>query len=114
MNDIIAENYFVLNKEPIYKMIKHCLTNVPFYVANWNFQLPEITDFTYDFFSNNIPILEKSFVRDTGNLFVSNNVNIAELNIEATSGSEGQPIKCYKSNCCCNCYCDCNNWYKYS
>jgi phenylacetate-CoA ligase len=97
MKDLIVENYFTQNKEPIYKILKHCLSNVPFYISNWNFQLPEINDFDYDFFLNIMPVLEKTHVRDTGDLFLSNCANINELIVETTSGSEGQPIKCYKS-----------------
>lgn len=97
MSDVIAKNYFSNNRDAIYKMVKHCLTNVPFYITNWQFQLPNISNFDYDFFQNTIPILEKTFVRDTGDLFLSNCVDKEELTVEATSGSEGQPIKCYKS-----------------
>lgn len=95
--EVIAENYFLKNRDTIYKMIKHCLTNVPFYMTHWQFQLPEIADFDYTYFSHTIPILEKTFVRDMGDLFLSNRADKSDLTVEATSGSEGQPIQCYKS-----------------
>ena len=93
----IGEQYFLIKKIDIYNMIVHCKENVPYYKLKWNFTIPKLEDFTYEWFKRTIPLLEKNDVRDDGKRFISSTVDAKDLIVETTSGSEGKPMKCYKS-----------------
>lgn len=62
-----------------------------------NFTIPKLEDFTYEWFKLTIPLLEKNDVRDDGKRFISSTIDAKDLIVETTSGSEGKPMKCYKS-----------------
>lgn len=93
----IVEQLFLSKRREIYNMILYCKDNIPYYKFNWNFIIPEFDEFSYEWFRHTIPILEKNLVRDNDELFISTTVNMDNLVVETTSGSEGKPMKCYKS-----------------
>lgn len=97
MVDETIREYFEYKKKEVYNMLKECLDNVPYYKENWNFKLPEYKNFDYDFFYNNVPFLDKKTVREQEKLLLSNKMNIDQVLVETTSGSEGKPMNCYKS-----------------
>lgn len=97
MIDEIAREFFGYKKKEIYNVIQECLKNVQYYKDNWKFELPEYNEFDYDFFCSNVPFLDKKIVREKEKLLLNKNINMNQLVVETTSGSEGKPMNCYKS-----------------
>lgn len=89
--------FFESNKIQIYEMVTHCFYNVEYYRKRWKFKLPDIVNFTYDFFCKNIPILTKEEVFANGRELVADGYIMEDLLKEGTSGTSGMPLSCYKS-----------------
>jgi phenylacetate-CoA ligase len=97
MNNV-NKKMFMSQRESIYSQLKYCINNIPYYKHNWSVILPDnINDFSYEFFIQNIPILEKEIVRMNSEQFISTQSNIDNLIKETTSGTTGHPMVCYKS-----------------
>ena len=91
------EEYFEAYREKLYELLKHAVTNVPYYRNQWDFSLPAYEDFTYDYFNKQIPFLEKNSVRNNSREFLVDGIKEDELSIDTTSGTEGKPIVCIRS-----------------
>ena len=91
------KEYFEKYKDKLYQLLCYCKKEIDFYKNNWNFTLPELKDFDYEYFQKNIPILEKCKVRGSSEEFLNKNFKIEDLSIDSTSGTEGKPIICYRS-----------------
>lgn len=89
--------YFELYKEKLYKLVLYCKNNIKYYNSNWDFEVPSIEEFDYNFFANNIPILEKTVVRNDSRAFLDESIKEDKLSVDSTSGTEGKPIICYRS-----------------
>ncbi len=90
------KEYFEEYKEKLYELLSHCMTNVSYYRENYNFEIPDIENFTLEFFQEQIPLLEKKIVREDSKQFLIDNSD-EDLSIDSTSGTEGKPIICYRS-----------------
>lgn len=93
----INEEYFNLEKNALYDAIYNAKKNCPYYKKKYGFQLVPFEEFTYDYFTSNIPILEKNEIANNSYDLISKEVDINDLIVETTSGSEGVPLKCYKT-----------------
>jgi phenylacetate-CoA ligase len=91
------KEYFEYHKEALYALLIHCKNTVPYYKENKAYIVPELNKFTYDYFRNDISILEKNVVRNNSESLLSDTVPPESLSIDATSGTEGKPIICYRS-----------------
>lgn len=94
MND---KAYFELHKKTLYDLLIHCKQTVAYYKKNTSYIVPAFSDFTYDYFRRCIPMLEKRAVRNDSESLLSDTVPPDRLSIDATSGTEGKPIICYRS-----------------
>lgn len=94
MNDKV---YFECHKKTLYDLLIHCKQTVVFYQKNVNYVVPAFSDFTYDYFRERVPMLEKSVVRNNSESLLSDAVPLERLSTDATSGTEGKPIICYRS-----------------
>lgn len=90
-------DFFEYSKKRIYDMIKYCKENVTYYRNRWKFTLPDYEEFTYEFFKENIPVLEKNDIYQNNNELIADGYEIEGLLKEGTSGTSGTPISCYKS-----------------
>lgn len=90
------EMYFEMAKKQIYENVKMAFSECYFYATNYQICIPAYDNFTYDFFSN-IPLLEKKVLLQHSKEFLRNNLVKENLITETTSGSEANPLLCYKS-----------------
>lgn len=93
----IEEQYFGEKRKYLYDIIRYCKHNCPYYKKAWSFEMPEYENFDYKFFTTSIPILEKNEVVSNTQDFLADGVDVESLFVESTSGSEGIPLICYKS-----------------
>lgn len=93
---MINSNFFQDKKKQIYNILEHAIKNVPYYKETLNLTLPKFEDFNYDFFSKNIPLLNKNIIGDFGDKFLQNGIDKSKLAVDVTSGTEGKPLLCYK------------------
>ncbi len=91
------KEYFELNKDALYNLLIHCKKTVAYYKNNPQYVVPPLGDFTYDYFKHRVPILEKCVARNDSQSLLSDTVPPIRLSIDATSGTEGKPIICYRS-----------------
>jgi len=89
--------YFEEKKSQLYKVLKYCFENVPYYKDNWNIEMVSESKFDYDFFSSHIPVLEKNNLKVNTDLFIADTFKKEYLKCDVTSGTEGKPMVCYKS-----------------
>lgn len=88
--------YFEKYRKRLYELLKLC-SSIPYYKNIPEYAVPEYEKFTYEYFSNVIPILEKKNVRDDSSKFLNPDVPESHYSIDSTSGTEGKPIICYRS-----------------
>lgn len=90
--------YFEKNKKKLYDLLIHC-RDIPYYRdhAEFGYRVPEYNDFTYEYFSQVVPILEKETVRNHSIQFLDPSIPEEHLSLDSTSGTEGKPIICYRS-----------------
>ncbi len=89
---------FKERRDKLFDMVSFAKENVPFYRRLYS-QIELIREtFTYDFFKNNIPIINKKDIFMSENSYVADKYieNPDKLMIEYTSGSSGTPFTCYK------------------
>lgn len=94
---MVKRSFFANKKAELYSIIKYCKENIPYYRESWKFALPNLTDFSLDFFETHIPILEKKEAIINNDLIIAESVDKKSLMTESTSGTEGSPLVCYKS-----------------
>lgn len=95
-----SDNIIFFNKKrvEIYNMICYCLDNIPFYRNNSKYVKPKSIDvFDYKCFMECIPLLNKETLRNSTEQFISDKISVESLLYESTSGTEGKPLVCYKS-----------------
>lgn len=92
------EKYFERYKEKLWNLLMHCKKDIRFYRENPSFGVPTYDDFTYSYFTEKIPVLEKDFVREDSMAFLDSNIPKENFSVDSTSGTEGKPIICYRSN----------------
>lgn len=95
MND--EEKYFERYKERLWNLMKHCKQDIAYYRDNPQFILPDYNEFTYTYFTQKVPLLEKTKVREDSKAFLDENIAPENLSLDSTSGTEGKPIICYRS-----------------
>lgn len=88
--------YFEKNKKALFDIISMAYKKVPFYRNFWQLDIPCFQKFTYEFYQN-IPLLEKKYIRENSERFINEDFSSSELYSETTSGTEGNPIICYRS-----------------
>lgn len=94
---MMNEAYFNSKKKHIYETVKHSLETVPYYQDKYQFQLPSLEEFSYEFFNEHVPFLEKDDLRKDTDSFISRNFEKEDLHFGITSGTSGNPLVCYKS-----------------
>lgn len=79
-------------------LLQHAYDTVPHYRAAWGegFRAADLR--TYDEFAARIPILEKASVTARSEQFISSAYDAGTLFQELTSGTEGQPLRCFKAD----------------
>jgi phenylacetate-CoA ligase len=94
---MINEMFFNAKKDQLYKMISWSRERVPYYRTTWN--LPQVSqqDFNFEFFTSQIPLLEKKELMQNPEAFLADGFQADQLDVEATSGTEGKPMLCYKT-----------------
>lgn len=90
--------YFEVYKDKLYNLLVHCKANVLYYREKEDFIVPAYEDFSIAYFEKNIPLLEKRIVRENPRRFLVDGAEEHKLSIDSTSGTEGKPIICYRSN----------------
>ncbi|WP_425756284.1 hypothetical protein ACPW7J_02315 [Ihubacter sp. rT4E-8] len=88
-------SYFNRNKEKLYKLLVHCKLDIPYYSDKLD--LPTFENFSFDFFRQRIPVLRKNILRADSRILLDKHVKDEQLYTDATSGTEGKPILCYRS-----------------
>src|SRR5690606_12928943 len=93
----INDTFFQDKVERIYKILSESIVKFTYY-RELVIILPTIKDFTYEYFTKNIPILQKNDLKEDSTRFISDSFKVEELMIDITSGTEGKPLNCYKSS----------------
>jgi phenylacetate-CoA ligase len=93
----VNADFFEAKRKQLYSMYRHCMNTVSYYKARWSTNVVSESDFNYRYFCESIPVLEKSAVRGNEEALISSDFNTDQLVREHTSGTEGKPITCYKT-----------------
>lgn len=78
----------------LHKVVMNAIKNVPFY-KEYNNDLEKYA--TVEEIYDKLPIIDKENYRHSMEEFISRECNTKDLRQEFTSGSSGEPFKCYKS-----------------
>ena len=95
-NNDVNKSFFLDSRVKLYRVYINASKNVPYYQKSLNKDI-DINDFNYELFKS-IPILNKNEIIKNSDSFISDKVKKENLFVESTSGTEGQPLLCYKSH----------------
>jgi len=89
------EKNFLRNKEKIYRMYINAYEN-PFYKKRMlDKKIVSFNQFDYQYFSNNIPVIEKKDLLGVEETLLPQQITRSKLFFDDTSGTDGEPLRCY-------------------